>query len=98
MDIAVYRSRETGEICRVHGLKDLGNMSVEEATKQYNSAGHSDTAEVVALQENSLEMFLYRRAKLSIKDYREDIENMSDTLDSLMKSLEWLCGKVKDKE
>jgi len=91
--IAIYRSRESGEILRTHEIpKDL-ESAAESAAADYNGKNHADTVETKELSE--LELYLYNRSKMNIKDYREEIEGMQLTLYEIEKLIEWLCGKVK---
>jgi len=90
--IAIYRSRENGEILRIHEIsKDL-ESAAESAVADYNGKDHADTVETKDLSD--LELYLYNRSEMSIKNYKEEIENMWCTVHEIEKSLDWLCNEA----
>ena len=94
MKLAIYRLKTSGEINRIHEIPEEKESWLESAVPEYNRKNYKDTVEVVELSD--LELFLYKRSEISIKEYEEYIQDMSETLLGLDKSLEWLCDKVKE--
>ena len=95
MKIAIYRLKENGEIRRVQKIPEVpqGQKDWAEIAADYNSNGRIDTVEIKELTD--LELCLYNRAEIDIRDHKEEIETMQLTLCEIEKSLDWLCNKVK---
>ena len=91
MKIAIYRSRENGEILRVDEVpKEQEGWT--EAAADYNSREYIDTVKIIK-ELTDLELYLYNRAEINISDHKEKIENMRRTLSKIEKSIDWLCDR-----
>lgn len=95
MQLAVYRI--DGKIHKTHKV-DGSIGDVENKVIEYNKNSHNDIVEVVYLQENSLEMYLYNNVVFKVEEHKQELENMSDSLRDMASRIEWLYEQAKAKK
>jgi len=62
MYMAIYRSKETSEVTRVHEVENSFVMELDRRVRSHNECEkNKDTVEVISFEDNSLEVFLYNR-------------------------------------
>lgn len=93
--IAVYRSRETEQITRIHKIPEDKHKETGKAVSEYNAAKHEEWVTAVDLYDGGLELFLYQRSELDISRYRDEIIEMQSRLDELNSSMDWLYGAAQ---
>lgn len=81
MKLAIYRNREDGKITRLDKVDEVPD--IKEKAKGFNAIFQNSMVEVVELEENSLEMYLWDRTNLKIKEHKEDLEYMESQIRDL---------------
>lgn len=91
MILAVYRSRETKAISRVHEVANMSGWDeVLKATKIYNEKPErKDDVEAVQIEDDSLQAFLYKRADVAVRDFTDRLQDIECSIDSL-------SGNIRD--
>ena len=81
MKIVIYRNKATNQIGHFHGVNE---RCTEENMKAYNSdERHTDTVEIVELEENSLAYYFYNLKIKQIQDEAEDLRNIMDDIQDI---------------
>lgn len=93
MKLAIYRNKSDGKISSHHIVDNV--PEIETRAAEFNSNSQNPrSVEVVELQEDSLEMYLYNHGNLNIKDHKDDLEYMADNIRDLASRIEWLITKA----
>ena len=84
MYIAIYRSKETRKITRVHEVENSIAMDLDRRVRSHNeSQENKDTVNIVSYEDTSLEVFLLNRCRNIISDYKEELDNIAYAFDNL---------------
>jgi len=92
MNLLVYRDRETQEIVRIHQASDdlMNEGTIGTRIHEYNNSGHKDTVYLHVADDDSLEAFLFKHRDANIRNFREQLDDISSSIDSLSSDLQWL--------
>ena len=84
MFIAAYKDKVKNEITSVHEVKDNTLAELDEKVRGYNENKEGgSTVEVFFFEDNSLEVFLFNRSEIRIRDCKDRLDNIVYSFDHL---------------
>lgn len=92
MELVIYRDKETNEIKNFHEMR---NGITQEKIDAYNLTA-PNKAEIVKLEEDSLEYYFYKMKVIKKNTYYEDLRDLEDTLRDIASNIDDRLSEIEN--